>query len=521
MRVFTAAFCTFGNTFSLVIIYPMVAFMVASFYPELEKSELGWRASYLAAAFNFGQLFGSMLFGWLSDKYGRRPIMIGGLVGTTATILLFGFSSSYWMALSARSLWGFLNANVGIAKTYMAEICDDTNQAKGLATLGFGTGLARLIAPVVGGALAQPATKWPNVFSPDGMFGKFAFVLPCWIGAAIATISLVTSVLFLKETLVREPPAASNSMIEDGIPLAVTGAPPPAAPKKKQKLDRFLAVQLLRSKKVMVSCILYTLLGMCVSALSEVLPLWALLPIAEGGFSMDSTEIGFLLLIGAPLQLIGQVFVFDRAVRRFGFLRTFQLAMTWVGLWVFLMPFAHEMASDNVYATWAVLAISWAMVSAVWMFAFTATFGLINNSTLAKNRGTANGLSQSMVAIGRIVGPIFGGNTFAWSASGGHSWPFDFHFVFHLIGITMWITAGLAFILPKSIDRKLETVLAEEEAQNHAALLANDVLAHEDEINNNNDNNDNSKGNENIARALALDENVELEDEKEDDRGRK
>jgi MFS family permease len=456
----------------------MVAFMVASFYPELEKSELGWRASYLAAAFNFGQLFGSMLFGWLSDKYGRRPIMIGGLVGTTVTILLFGFSSSYWMALSARSLWGFLNANVGIAKTYMAEICDDTNQAKGLATLGFGTGLARLIAPVVGGALAQPATKWPNVFSPDGMFGKFAFVLPCWIGAAIATISLVTSVLFLKETLVREPPVSRDAVSEDGIPLVVSGDKPRAAvPKKGAKWDRFLAVQLLRSKKVMVSCILYTLLGMSVSALSEVLPLWALLPIAEGGFSMDSTEIGFLLLIGAPLQLIGQVFVFDRAVRRFGFLRTFQLAMTWVGLWVFLMPFAHEMASDNVYATWAVLAISWAMVSAVWMFAFTATFGLINNSTLAKNRGTANGLSQSMVAIGRIVGPIFGGNTFAWSASGGHSWPFDFHFVFHLIGITMWFTAGLAFILPKSIDRKLETVLAEEQQQQQeTSLLSDDAL---------------------------------------------
>jgi hypothetical protein len=57
MRVFTAAFCTFGNTFSLVIIYPMVAFMVASFYPELEKSELGWRASYFGRGVQFWSAF--------------------------------------------------------------------------------------------------------------------------------------------------------------------------------------------------------------------------------------------------------------------------------------------------------------------------------------------------------------------------------------------------------------------------------------------------------------------------------
>lgn len=487
LQIFSVAFCTFGNTFNLVIIYPLVAFMVADFYPELPHEELGWRAGYLASAFNVGQLLGSMGAGWLSDKYGRRPIMIGGLVFTTMAILMFGFSVNYFMAMTARFLWGLLNSNVGLAKTVVGESADDSNQARALATLSIGTGLARLVSPAIGGALALPATKWPDVFPPDGLFGQFPFLLPTLIGTVISVIALVSTILFLKETLVREPPAPSEE--DDGVPLVVASAGGRGAPqtpsRRKPLKERFVALQLMRSRKVMVSCLLYTLLGMCVSALSDVLPLWALLPLDGGGFGFDSTQMGLLVLAGAPVQILLQAFVFDRLVRRFGFLRTFQGSVTWVGAWVFFIPFVHELASNNVAATWAALSISWAAISSVWMMSFTSTFGFVNNSVLSRHRGSANGLSQTMVAIGRIIGPILGGNLFAWSASTKRSWPFDYHFVFHVVGLIFLSTAALAFLLPRSIDRKLETVLAEEQA---AALLQHDAVEEEGQQQENADN---------------------------------
>ena len=461
-QIFSVAFCTFGNTFNLVIIFPLVPFMVASFFPDLPKSELGWRAGYLASAFNVGQLLGSMAAGWLSDKYGRRPIMIGGLVCTIGAIVMFGFSVDYWMAMAARFLWGLLNSNVGIAKTVVSEVCDDTNQARGLSMLSIGTGLARMMSPAIGGALAMPADKWPDVFARDGLFGRFQFLLPTWIGAVIALLSLVSSILHLKETLVRAPADNDDAAFADGVPMVVGGARAVSPPTRlKPASERFVALRLMRSRKVVLSCLLYTLLGMCVSAMSDVLPLWALLPLDEGGFSFDSTEMGLLVLAGAPVHILLQLFVFSRLVKRMGFLRTFQATMTWVGVWVFFLPFVHELASSNVATTWAVLSISWASISSVWMMAFTATFGLVNNSVTQRDRGSANGLSQTMVAVGRIVGPILGGNLFAWSASGGHAWPFDFHFVFHFVGLIFLASAAIAFALPRSIDRKLETIEAE------------------------------------------------------------
>lgn len=473
-KVLMTALVIAANDLALVSVYPTLPFMVHFFLPELSPEELGRRAGLLGASFNLGQLFGSLLWGRLSDRFGRRPIMLIGLFGTVVSLTLFAFAVSFEMAVAARLAWGLLNANVGIAKSAVAESCNDSNQARALAMLSIGTGLARLVSPVIGGALALPATKWPDVFPPDGLFGQFPFLMPTLIGAAISVIALVSTILFLKETLVREPVPAAEE--EDGVPLVVAGAagkmaPPRTTPSRRKPLtERVVALQLLRSRKVVLSCVLYTLLGLCVSALSDVLPLWALLPLDGGGFAFDSTEMGLLVLAGAPVQILLQAFVFDRLVRRFGFLRTFQGSMTWVGAWVFFIPFVHELASNNVAATWAALSISWAAISSVWMMSFTSTFGFVNNSVLARHRGSANGLSQTMVALGRIVGPILGGNIFAWSVSGGHSWPIDYHFVFHLVGLMFLGTAALAFLLPRSIDRKLETVLAEEQA---ASLLHN------------------------------------------------
>ena len=66
--------------------------MVKDFLPDLADDELGWRAGYLGASFNVGQLFGAVVWGRLADTYGRRPCMLIGLAGTMASILMFGFS---------------------------------------------------------------------------------------------------------------------------------------------------------------------------------------------------------------------------------------------------------------------------------------------------------------------------------------------------------------------------------------------------------------------------------------------
>ena len=83
---------------------------------------VGQKAGFLGSAFFFGNFIGSFAWGWASDVFGRKPIMLLGLIFTIFTELLFGFSQNFGWAVSARFFWGLLNGNLGVAKTYISEV---------------------------------------------------------------------------------------------------------------------------------------------------------------------------------------------------------------------------------------------------------------------------------------------------------------------------------------------------------------------------------------------------------------
>ena len=83
---------------------------------------LGQKAGYLGSAYFIGNFAGSMTWGWLSDILGRRPVMLLGICGTIFTELLFGFSQNFGWAIAGRFLWGLLNGNLGVVKTYLSEV---------------------------------------------------------------------------------------------------------------------------------------------------------------------------------------------------------------------------------------------------------------------------------------------------------------------------------------------------------------------------------------------------------------
>jgi len=82
----------------------------------------GQKAGYLGSAFFIGSFAGSMTWGWLSDILGRRPVMLLGVCGTVFSELLFGFSQNFGWAVAGRFLWGLLNGNLGVVKTYVSEV---------------------------------------------------------------------------------------------------------------------------------------------------------------------------------------------------------------------------------------------------------------------------------------------------------------------------------------------------------------------------------------------------------------
>ena len=115
--------------------------MILDFGYSSTLRDAGYSSGFLASSFFFAQVLTSYAWGWLSDRVGRRPIMLFGAVGSSVSVLAFGFSRSYPWALCARSLSGLLS-NLGVSKSYLAEITDSSNAARAFGSTNVSSLLA-------------------------------------------------------------------------------------------------------------------------------------------------------------------------------------------------------------------------------------------------------------------------------------------------------------------------------------------------------------------------------------------
>ena len=102
--------------------------MVKDFKITEDSTQIGMYVGYIASSFAIAQFLTSMFWGYMSDKFGRKPIILLGLIGTAISLLLFGLSKSLTWAIATRTLCGLLNGNVGIVKSVVAEITDSPGE---------------------------------------------------------------------------------------------------------------------------------------------------------------------------------------------------------------------------------------------------------------------------------------------------------------------------------------------------------------------------------------------------------
>jgi MFS family permease len=203
----------FANNASIWMIFSFLPFMVIYYYPETDPTEVGYLAGILGSAFSLGSLCGNFIWGLLADHIGRRKVLLFGLLGTAFSAALFGISPNFWTAVFARFLWGLLNGNIGVGKTYMAEIHDDSNSARGMAIFGVIGGLGRTVGPSIGGFLAQPADRYPSL--KGTIFETYPFALPSVIIVVFCLFVFGVAYFELTETLSSYAPLLNSEDEED------------------------------------------------------------------------------------------------------------------------------------------------------------------------------------------------------------------------------------------------------------------------------------------------------------------
>lgn len=185
-------------------------------------ASVGYYGGWLTSAYFMAQIFSSVIMGQLSDIKGRRIIMLIGMTGNLITTIVFGMSRTFWLALLARFACGLINGNIGVIKSYIREITDETNQARCYTLRSAGYSVGAIIGPILGGALARPAIQYPGTFSSTGLWAHFPFLLPCLASAAVTAFSLILSILFLQETV---KPIPYEEYEEDSVEMAPVALP--------------------------------------------------------------------------------------------------------------------------------------------------------------------------------------------------------------------------------------------------------------------------------------------------------
>lgn len=168
-------------------------------YVGVRKNEVAKWVGMSSAVAGGCQALMAVPWGTASDYVGRKPIVLLCLTFTMVFSIVFGMSQSLAMLLVSRGLLGFLNGNVGIMRTMVAEMVTERElQPRAFSIMPLVWTLGSIFGPAFGGALARPAEKHPALFGGSELLKKYPFVLPNLAAACVFVVGITTGILFLR-----------------------------------------------------------------------------------------------------------------------------------------------------------------------------------------------------------------------------------------------------------------------------------------------------------------------------------
>ncbi len=374
----------FIDLVSFGIVIPLLPFYAKHFGAS------GTVVGFLLSVFSLMSFIMMPVWGRLSDRYGRRPILLMTLAVSVVAYIIFSLSTELWMLFLSRILSGIGNANISVVQAYISDITAPENRAKGMGMIGAAFGLGFVFGPLIGG-----------VFSAD-YFGAWKYALPSIIATGLSIMNFILAYLLLPESLTVKEIAGDKPMWDFGH-----------------------WKQILKSDLRWLILLFFIVTG-AFSSIYATFPLYIL----ESPFSLTSTGAGMFFVEIGVVTVIIQGGLIGKLSKLFGekrlvFAGSILMALGFLGL-----PLSALAPGINLFF----LAMATGFIALGASFFTPSIMSLTSMAADPGQQGIILGVAQSIGSLGRMLGPSGGGAAYDLI---GHASPFYMAFVVMLVAIVM------------------------------------------------------------------------------------
>jgi DHA1 family tetracycline resistance protein-like MFS transporter len=335
------------------IVVPVLPALVGSFVPDPTQQALWY--GVLSFAFSLANFIGAPVLGALSDRYGRRPVMLLGFCGLGFNFFAMAWASELWILILMRMIGGALQANIAIANAYVADLSTPAERTRRFGQVGAMIGSGFVLGPVIGGAL-----------------GAVDLRLPFLAAGAFALANLLYGVFVLPESL---PPDARR-------PLRLGALDPFSALRRVARLEGIGGLVWVLALTNLATFVMYTT--------------WVLYTTQR--FDWGPRENGWSLFALGLSSFVTQGFLLAPLLRRFSARRLAVAGLCSSGL--AYLAWGAATAEWVIYAVFAANLLGWTITASLQ--------SIVSNAADARTQGETLGTVASLGSLMAVAAPLFG-----------------------------------------------------------------------------------------------------------------
>ncbi len=323
----------------------------------------------VVATYSFMQFLFNPIMGKLSDKYGRKPLIVFSLILNSISYIIFAFTNSFLLLLFSRIIAGIGGSNIGVAQAYIADITTKHNRSKGMGIIGAAFGLGFVFGPLIGGLLS-----------------KYGYEVVGFFAAGFSFLAFLFAAFILSESLHKDFRISHTNY---------------------KIFDLKSVIEVLKMPRVGFLVFLFFIL---IFAIANTYGTFALLGFKHYHFtdSQNGMLFGIMGLIGALVQGAG----LKRLVEKFRDSSLLLYGSIFMGVGLLMIPYGKNFIGVAIIVS--IMSIGTGILQPV-------VLSMISKFSPQDRQGAILGINQSISALARVFGPLWGGWTFQYL---GYEFPF-------------------------------------------------------------------------------------------------